>query len=197
MLVQSFMWTWGGSFPGSGAVVVIGVFGTIAVASLRRGEGLKDLGFRLDNLLPALRDVALATAPLAALLLLAGAGFDRVRPDWPEVVAKLPKLVAWGLVQQTILQGFVHRRFKDALSTPRQVDLATACFFALCHLPNIRLMAGTFVGGWVWSAIYRRNPNLFAVALAHALGSAALNIAFGPELMRNMRVGFGYFSYDR
>jgi membrane protease YdiL (CAAX protease family) len=191
------MWAWGGSFPGSGAVVVFGVFGTIAWSILRRGEGLRDLGFRWDNFGPALRDVVLVTAPLACLLLLAGAGFDRVRPDWPEVLAKLPKLAAWGLVQQTILQGFVHRRLREVLGAPRSVDLATAAFFSLCHLPNARLMAGTFVGGWVWSAIYRRNPNLFALALGHALGSAALNIAFGPELMRNMRVGGGYFNYQR
>lgn len=191
------MWGWGRSFPGSGAVVVVGVFGTVAFSALRRGEGLRELGFRLDNFLPALRDTALVTAPLVAVLLIAGAGFERVRPDWMEVVLKLPKLVAWGLVQQTILQGFVHRRLREALSSSRHVDLATAAFFALCHLPNVRLMAGTFVGGWAWSAIYRRNPNLFALSIAHALGSAALNIAFGPELMRNMRVGGGYFTYER
>ncbi|HXI03790.1 MAG TPA: CPBP family intramembrane glutamic endopeptidase [Candidatus Saccharimonadales bacterium] len=191
------MWLWGGTFPGSGVVVVAGVFGTIFYATQRRGEGLREIGFRMDTFLPALREVILATLPLAALLLVSGLWFGRLRSDWMEVVGVLPRLVAWGLIQQTILQGFVHRRFREVLSGHVHVELATAAFFAACHVPNLRLMAATFVGGYVWAIIYRRHPNLPALAIAHALGSAALNIAFGPQLMRSMRVGPGYFQYVR
>jgi len=118
-----------------------------------------------------------------------------VRADWMTTVTRLPWLVVWGFLQQFVLQGFVHRRMMEIVKENLPREVMTAAVFALCHLPNWRLMIATFIGGWIWAVIYRRNPNLFALALSHALASAALSIAFGPALLHGMKVGRGYFTY--
>ena len=145
--------------------------------------------------MPALRDAAAVTLPLCAFLLIGGLWVARLRPDWIIVVKRLPWLIGWGFLQQFVLQGFVHRRLRDVLATDRERELATGLYFALCHFPNPRLMGATFFSGWIWAILYRRNPNLIALALSHAAGSASLNIAFGPEMLRGMRVGLGYVTY--
>lgn len=194
VFVQSYMWLWPGAFPGAG-LTVGAVIILMALRSLRaRGETLHDVGVRTNNLRPAIADAAFSTLPFCALLLAAGHGYDRVRPDWLVVLSRFPWLIVWGFLQQFVLQAFVHRRLRDVFP-PRAAAIAAAIYFALCHLPNPRLMIATFAGGWVWSICYRRHPNLLVLAVAHALGSACLSIAFGPELMRGMRVGLGYLSY--
>jgi len=194
-LVESYVWIWGGLFPGGVLFVAGGVLGVALYSAHRRGEGLREIGVRIDNLRPALRDAAAATIPLSALLIAAGMGFGRVRPDWIAVVTRLLWLVGWGFLQQLVLQGFVHRRLMEALPTEGKRAAATAAVFAICHLPNPRLMAATFAAGYVWAVLFRRSPNLLALALSHAVGSAALSIAFGPELLHGMRVGMNYFTY--
>jgi len=195
LVVQSYVWFWNRLFDGGVFVVAALVLGTAIRSGHRRGEGLRDIGIRFDNFLPALRDAAVVTVPMCALIIIWGLWVERLRPDWMIVVNRLPWLVCWGFLQQFVLQGFVHRRFMEILGTTRERELATGLYFALCHLPNPRLMAATFVSGWIWAVLYRRNPNLIAIALSHAAGSASLNIAFGPEMLRGMRVGMGYLTY--
>jgi len=194
-VVHSYMWLWGGSFPGSFIVVGVAVL-TLAIGSAwARGEGLRELGIRLDTFPAALRDAAAVTIPVAAGILVGGAWLGTVRADWPIVVARLPWLVGWGFLQQIVLQGFVHRRVGEILERDDLRQALTAAIFAFCHLPNPPLVAATFVGGWIWARIFRRAPNLLALALSHGVGSGALSIAFGPALLHGMRVGRGYFTY--
>jgi len=51
----------------------------------------------------------------------------------------------------------------------------------------------TFVGGLIWGAVYQRQPNLFALAMSHALSSLTLALAISPKLLESLRVGFKYF----
>jgi len=161
-----------------------------------RGEGPREIGIRLDNLVPALRSAALVTAIPSAAILIAGVALGTVRPDWIVTVKRLPWLVVWGFLQQYVLQSFVHRRVNEAIRGDVPREILTAAVFATCHLPNWQLMIATFSAGWIWSYLYRRHPNLIALAFAHAVGSAALSIALGPALLHGMKVGRGYFTYE-
>ncbi len=180
--MQSYLWLWSGLIP-RGIYLVSAAVLALAIASARiRGEGFREIGVRLDNLAPALRDAALVTAIPVVSLLAAGGG--------------LPWLVLWGFLQQLVLQGFVHRRMNEAIRGDVAREVLTAAVFAACHLPNWRLMIATFIGGWIWSVLYRRHPNLLALAVAHAVSSAAVSIALGPALLHGMKVGRGYFTYE-
>ncbi len=194
--MQSYLWLWSGLIP-RGIYLVSAAVLALAIASARiRGEGFREIGVRLDNLAPALRDAALVTAIPVVSLLAAGVVMGTVRPDWIITVERLPWLVLWGFLQQLVLQGFVHRRMNEAIRGDVAREVLTAAVFAACHLPNWRLMIATFIGGWIWSVLYRRHPNLLALAVAHAVSSAAVSIALGPALLHGMKVGRGYFTYE-
>ena len=68
-----------------------------------------------------------------------------------------------------------------------------AIVFSLFHLPNPLLAIVTFVGGMIWAAVYQRQPNLFALALSHALSSLTLALVISSKLLESLRVGFKYF----
>jgi hypothetical protein len=190
------MWAWGGTFPGSIFVVSFGTLGLAIWSAHRRGEHLTDIGLRIDNIRPALLLAAQATVPVIIVIFAAGFTWGRIRPDWLVVVGRLPWLVCWGFLQQFVLQGFVHRRLADLIEVRRDRELMTGLIFALFHLPNPRLMIATFVAGWVWAWVFRRRPNLLALAISHAVGSAAVSIAFGQDLMKGMRVGRAALFYE-
>ncbi len=55
----------------------------------------------------------------------------------------------------------------------------------------------TFAGGLIWSWVYERAPNLFAIALSHAVISLMLMTALPPWLLPSMSVGYKHFLYQK
>ena len=68
----------------------------------------------------------------------------------------------------------------------------TATLFALVHAPNLELMALALVGGMIWSWVYERAPNLFALGFSHTLMSAIVMLSLPAH---SMRIGYEYFIY--
>ena len=165
-----------------------------------RGETPRELGWNVSEFWPALR--LLLVPMIAGSLLLAlvgrlwlGASFRVAggRAGW--AVLGFPVWgLAWGLLQQYVLQGFVNRRAQILFGRGRRSVLLTASVFALLHLPNPWLTAATFAGGLLWAWVYQRAPNLFALALSHALMTWALVSALPDSALRGLRVGFKYFN---
>lgn len=182
-------------------VVPVGLAFALMIYSHRlRGETLREIGWNVSEFWPALR---LLLAPmLAGSLLLALAGWLwwgatlRVgdgRAGW--AVLGFPVWgVAWGLLQQYVLQGFINRRAQIVFGRGRRSVLLTASIFALLHLPNPWLTAATFAGGLLWAWAYQRAPNLFALALSHALMTWVLVSALPDAALHGLRVGFKYFN---
>jgi membrane protease YdiL (CAAX protease family) len=175
-----------------GAVPVILALGLMLYSHRERVETAKDVGFRMDNFFTACRLLLLPTAAVI-LLVVAVAWFTRhslVIGPWRNRFLLLP---LWALLQQYALNGFINRRAQLALGKGMKSVLVVALVFSLLHFPNPLLAVLTFGGGFIWAAVYQRQPNLFALALSHSLSSIALALTVSPTLLNSLRVGFKYF----
>ncbi|HEV2707307.1 MAG TPA: CPBP family glutamic-type intramembrane protease [Pyrinomonadaceae bacterium] len=178
-------------------VPVVSAFTLIFLSQRIRRERARDLGWRLDNFFEAVRLLALPmlAATLFCILLgwlYGGLNLRLWRGGWSYLI--VPTLgVAWGLMQQFVLQAFINRRAQIIWGRGRLSVFVVALVFGLLHLPNPGLSVATFAGGLLWATVYQRAPNLLALSLSHALMTWVLISTIPPPLLNNLRVGFKYF----
>ena len=88
----------------------------------------------------------------------------------------------WGIAQQFALQNLIANNLSGFISKPLGIAVLAATLFALSHYPRLELVALTFVAGVFFTLIYRKNPNLWAVGIAHGLlGSMAFYIVLQED----------------
>jgi membrane protease YdiL (CAAX protease family) len=176
------------------AAVPIGLALALMLYSHRaRNETAREIGWRLDNFWRAARLLVLPVVVAAIVIVTVGALLRSLRFDGRQLLEWALWLPLWGFAQQYVLQGFVNRRAQLALGRGWPSVLLVATVFALLHLPNPWLAVATLVGGLVWAYVYQRAPNLFALALSHALTSMLLAVSLPPALIKSLRVGIKYF----
>lgn len=172
-----------------------------------RGERFSEIGFSRRHLGRALRLVALPTLLACAVFAAIGYWTDSFHKT-SHFGSSLLVLPVWAITQQYVLQAFIYRRMRVVFSVdaaePDQVQrrtklaiLATAVVFALTHAPNLALMLLTLVGALLWSWVYERAPNLWALGLSHAVISLLLMTSLPPWLLPSMSVGYKHFLYQK
>lgn len=156
-------------------------------------ESARDLGFRLDNLVPTLRLLIWPTL-VAAIIILAVGWYLTGPPSVARLVRpRLLVVPAWALFQQYALQAFINRRAQVAFGKGLRSVLLVAVIFGVLHLPNPVLSMLTFLGGLIWASVYQREANLFALAASHTVASISLAVALPLNVINGLRVGFKYF----
>lgn len=150
------------------------------------------LGLRFDNFWSAL--VGVLRFSLVAAGLAIGAGFFLKSIDPPRNAAiELAYYFAWAIAQQFALQSVILRRLED-VGLGAGAPLAAAALFSLVHAPNPGLLILTFLGGLLWCSTFRRNPNIFAVALSHAVLAVVVVSVLPPAATGDYRIGPAYLT---
>jgi hypothetical protein len=157
-----------------------------------RGESLRDIGFRADNFFLACRLLFPPTALAVILIIIFGwfTSLGHLEEPWRWRFVALP---LWALFQQYVLNGFMNRRAQLALGGGMRSIALVAVAFSVLHLPSPRLALLTLVAGAIWSFVYQRAANLYALALSHSVVSLTLAMSISPYWLNGLRVGFKYF----
>jgi len=194
-LLLSYIWLWHGAFRGSFLVVLALYFGLGVTSHLLRRESARELGIRLDNVPRALRNAAIVFVPVIVLALLVGHVLDSWHfASWERTLVEAPWLVAWALAQQYGLLCFIYRRFGDVFGHLSSATASASVAFATFHLPNPFLVPVTLAAGVAACTLYRREPNVLVIGLAHAMISYVLLCSLPPGVTHGLRVGPGYFA---
>jgi membrane protease YdiL (CAAX protease family) len=180
-------------------VPVACAFALIFYSHKLRGETPRELGWRTDNFMRAARLLLLPMLAGSILLVLVGwlwfggsFSFGQRRAGW--AIFGFPVWgFAWGLLQQYVLQAYINRRAQIVFGKGAASIIVVALLFALLHLPNPWLMCATFLGGLIWAAVYQRAPNLYALAISHALLTWVLISTLPSDALRGLRVGYKFF----
>lgn len=177
-----------------GGVAKLWSFAFMAVVMLlfvlvivRRGEGWREHGFRLDDLRASARAVGIGTA-VGIVGLLLWAHFSG-RALWqPGIAVLLPLYLPFGLFQAAVFQGVLHRRLQQLLPAPWQAVALTTAVFTLVHVGYGGLMALTAIAGLGWSLAYRRWPNVWSIGVSHAvLAALAYPLVLGDDPLARLR----------
>jgi len=174
-------------------VFVVFAVGFPICMNLLHGDRLADSGIRVDNLASSAGRVAAVTVVMGAVLAgvgLAAGGFHWV--SWGRFGDKCAMYLAWGPIQQYLLQAFAVRRLRQAKLPTWVACAGGAALFGLIHSPNWPLVSMTTVAGIVWARLFLRNPNIITLGLAHGSLAVLAYHALAVSWLANLTVGGAY-----
>lgn len=201
-----------GNSKGVGAAFMAVCFAFMLASHQLHGETRQEIGWRCDNFFAAMRWVALLMG-LFAIPLIITAWMLTSESDIPsgqtgrlfggggELDSSRGAQLFWrsamifsGLAQQYLMQGFINRRAQIVFGRGFVSIFVVGLIFALLHLPNPWLVLAAFTEGIGWAFIFQRVPNLFALAVSHAVMTRLIIILIPDHVLQGLRVGYRFFN---
>jgi hypothetical protein len=147
-------------------VVTILAWSTYVVFRIRRDpEALREYGLSshaLGRSAAAASVVLFAGVAFCAMVGLSRGGVQFV----PHMLILALLYPIWGLLQQVLVQAMVVRNLGPVASTPVVITIA-AVLFGIVHLPHVVLAVSTAILGAVFTLIFTRWPNVWALGICH------------------------------
>jgi membrane protease YdiL (CAAX protease family) len=169
----------------------------IVAATWLAFPGWKAMGFHFANLARSSWIVGAALLASALCVLVARLVHTLHAPGGPgQFFLRYTGYIVFAFVQQALLQDFFLLRLLRLMRSPRPAALAAATIFSLAHLPNPILVVVTFVWGLAACLLFLRYRNLYTLAIAHAILGITIAMTIPGPVIRNMRVGLGYLTYN-
>jgi hypothetical protein len=194
-LVGLFIWRWQAAQPQSWIIFPV----WLAVSFLSHHDTPKTLGWRADNLWPAIRQGLVVfgffIAVVGAIGLALGAWHHL-----PEHLIDYRRFVGYFsfcLLQQVAVNSYLMNRFLSALERPLVAAIFSSTIFAALHWPNPVLIPVTLIGGFGMCMLFARQRNILPLTLGQAILGGLVWWAFPMAWHHSMRVGPGYYSFAR
>ena len=170
-------------------VVVAALVGLLGFLFWRDRRNFSGWGLTLRNFLPALRLLAIPTAVMIAVPVVARQFMGgRVAPA--RLLIALGLYPFYALAQLLVFQVFLVQRLRRITDSAVTIVLVSAGTFALLHWPNGVLMAACAPAAAVWTLVYLKRPNLYALAISMGLAAAVLaNVLPRDRVLHNLRTG--------
>lgn len=150
--------------------LVVALVGFVVWTRTRGIEQLADFGLRRDNIRVSAREVFPFTI-VAAVLIVSFAWLRGVSFDRPELWILVPLYPLYGIAQQWVVQGVLHRRLR--VLTSRGIAIAlTGAGFGLLHVANPPLWGLTTCAGLAWAWLFARAPNVLTLGVSHGVLAA-------------------------
>jgi uncharacterized protein len=130
-------------------------------------ESLRSFGLSAEGLWQSTVAASLVLVVGIALCLIVGLARGTVRIV-PQMLILALLYPLWGLVQQLLVQAMVVRNLVPVLSVPAVVAIA-GILFGIVHLPQIALAVSTALLGAVFTLIFVRWRNVWALGVCHGV----------------------------
>jgi CAAX prenyl protease-like protein len=190
-----YIWHWQFTFPRAWMVL----WGAVLISHVAHRDTLRTLGLDWTHI----RSSAQLMFPLALIVYLPLVMYGIARhtlmpipPDSRALVSFL-RYGVWCLFQQYLTQSYFHNRLLTLIPNRHLRSLLVGIMFGSAHIPNPILMVATTLGGFIFAEIFARYRNVWPLALAQAVGGVLIAAISPASLIHSMRVGPGYFFYQR
>jgi membrane protease YdiL (CAAX protease family) len=98
----------------------------------------------------------------------------------------------WSLMQEFMLQAFIFVRLERMFASGRTAAIVAAVLFSAAHIPSAPLVLATFTMGFVFSELYRRYRDIYALGVAHGILGLAYAASLPDSILHHMKVGMAY-----
>ncbi len=159
---------------------------------LWRGTSLAEIGLRSQSFVGAIRLIGIPTVIIALLAVPTGFFLDSIQSkdfiqDWLQELATYP---VWGFIQQYTFQGYIFVRVYEATGRRNWIAIMVSAFlYTLVHFPNTMLLIFCLPIGIVWSWVFSRHRDLYALGLSHGILGGTINVFIGNIYWAGISVG--------
>jgi len=179
----------------SNAWIILPVW--LIASFLIHGDTPKTLGWRADNLWPALWRATLILAPMSVALIVIGFISGRHIPNAPGAFAAhhFWNYFAFCLLQQVALNSLFSNRLFFLTRSNWTTAVLAGIIFATLHWPNPVLIPATLIAGIATSWLFTRERNILPLAAWHMVLGLLLGWALPIAWTHGLRVGPGYYTF--